>query len=193
MNLLTNEQVIRKLQSLKEQDKDEAFAFLYDKMYKSIRRYILKNKGTSQDVDDIFHNGLIAFYLAARKGTLPENTIVEAYLFTICRNLWRKQQQHQVEEVELRPELNQMPEQDIPLRTILQGERKKLIEKLLEKLGPECQQLMVLYYYERLRMREIAAQMALSGEQVAKNKKSKCLKTLRTLVLSSPMYTDLLK
>lgn len=193
MRDLSNGEVIRKLRSRKEKEKDEAFAFLYQRMYKSIRLFILKNRGRKEEVEDIFHNGLIAFYLVVCQGKLQEDTDVEAYLFTICRNLWIKHKKKQVVQTELSEQNHHTDTADIPLRTMLKGERKTLIEKLLKDLGPRCHQLMILYYYDRLRMKEITLQMEFSGEQVAKNKKSKCLKKLRDTILESPLYMGLLR
>ena len=65
--------------------------------------------------------------------------------------------------------------------------------KLLESLGKDCKRVLVLYYYERLKMKEIAGIMNFANDQVAKNKKSSCLKKLKSIVSESPRMKDILK
>ncbi len=193
MKPMADEELIRRLQSLDEREKESALTYLYERVQKAVRRFILKNKGNEQDVDDYFHEGIIALYQLARRGKLAPDTKVEAYLYTICRNMWSKKLKKQVAQVELDDKLIQIPTAELQLKTLLSKERNSLIQKLLQSLGPDCQQLLIHFYFDRLRMKEIVQKMNFSSEQVAKNKKSTCMKKLRGIILESPFYNNLLK
>jgi len=54
-------------------------------------------------------------------------------------------------------------------------------------LKGDCQRVLKMYYYERLRMSEIARKMGYLNDQVAKNKKSSCLRKLKHHVLKNPL------
>lgn len=193
MKSMADEEVIRRLQSVEEREREVALRYLYERVQKTVRRYILKNKGNEQDVDDYFHEGIIAFYQLVRRGKLASDTKVEAYLFTICRNMWNKKLKKQMAQVALDDKQVPISEEDLQLKTLLSKERKDLIQDLLRSLGPDCQQLLIHFYFDRLRMKEIVQKMNFSSEQVAKNKKSTCMKKLRGIVLASPFYNNLLK
>jgi len=64
---------------------------------------------------------------------------------------------------------------------------------LLESLGGNCKRILVLYYFDRLKMKEIAEVMNFANDQVAKNKKSSCLKKLKAKISESPRLKDILK
>ena len=193
MKALTDAAVIRKLQSDNEQIKDSALAYLYERVFPTVRRFILRNKGNEQDADDYFHEGVIAFYMLARQGKLQGNVRVEAYLFTICKNMWSKHLKKQIPQSDLSETAYQIPEESLQLKTLLSEERSALIQELLKQLGPDCRQILIHFYFDRLRMQDIVERMGLSGEQVAKNKKSACMKKLRAIVLNSPFYHNFLK
>ncbi len=193
MKKRSDENVIRQLQSIDERTVDDALSYLYEVSKKTVRFFILKNRGNEEDVDDIFHDGLIAFYNLARRDKLKMDTKVEAYLYTICRNIWSKKIKNRPTQEELTETFHSIPVEDLQIQTILDGEKKELIDKLLKDLGPDCQQLLLYYYFDHLRMKEIVKKMNFSNDQVARNKKSNCMKKLREVILNSPLYQYLLK
>ena len=64
---------------------------------------------------------------------------------------------------------------------------------LFEKLGEKCNQILTYFYYNNYSMKEILERMDYGNEQVLRNKKYKCLKTLINLVNSSPAIKENLK
>ena len=67
-----------------------------------------------------------------------------------------------------------------------QQEDLKLIQSLFEELGESCKRILLLFYFEDLSMKEICEQTEYSSEQVLRNKKYKCMKSLIERVKSSP-------
>ncbi len=190
---LADSLVIQGLKSEKEQEKDAMLEYLYERCYDTVAGYILKNKGTRADIKDIFHDGLIAFYMMARQNKLDKEVRVEAYLFTICRNRWTRHLKKQSEQVALSERLHTIPMDPEQMTNLLGEERSELIDKVLKSLGDECYELLVHYYFDRMRFKQIVKVMSYSSEQVAKNKKSACMKKMREKVLNSPYYKNFLK
>ncbi len=193
MKQISDAEVIEMLKSLDEQRKKAGLTYLHQRVYKTVRSFILRSRGSEQDAEDFFHEGLIAFYMMVRKDKLGPEVNVEAYLYTICRNMWNKNIMKKPRQLELSEEYNNIVSEDLQLKTLLSNERSVLIKQLLESLGEECHKILVHFYFDRLSMKEIVAQLNISGEAVAKNKKSNCMKKLRTIVLDSPFYNNLLK
>lgn len=60
-------------------------------------------------------------------------------------------------------------------------EKQILLQKYLKELGEKCQQVLTMFYYRGLNIKEIAEQAGYNNENVVKAQKSRCLKTLRQL------------
>jgi len=185
--------IIQELQSLDEKTVDSALTYLYKVSKKTVSRFILRNKGGKQDVDDIFHDGLIAFYNLVRQNKINDETNVEAYLYSICRNMWAKKLKKRKTNVPLSETYDVVDTEDIQIDNILNGEHKSLIAQILKSLGEECEKILLLFYFEQLKTKEIVKHMHYANDQVLRNKKSKCMKKLRELVLESSYYKNQLK
>ncbi len=182
--------IIKQLKSIEEKEVDSALTYLYTVSKKTVSRFILRNKGNQQDVDDFFHDGLIAFYNLVKQDKINPDTNVEAYLYSICRNMWAKKLMKKPNDLELNDSFNVIKTEEIQIDTILKGERKNLIEQILKDLGKECEKILLLFYYEQLKMKEIVQKMHYANDQVLRNKKSKCMKSLRQVVLDSTFYKN---
>ncbi len=193
MHNYSDGEIIRLLQSSDEREADKALTFLYEKVQKNVGRFILRNKGNEQDIDDIFHDGLIAFYKLAKQQKLRPDTNVEAYLYTICRNMWAKKLINNHPEFELNDSYHSIPVEEVKVQTLLSEERTALLDAIISQLGEECREVILAYYYQRMRMQEIATRMSFSSEQMAKNKKSNCMKKLRTIVMNSEYIKNSLR
>ena len=190
MEKRSDKAIIQQLQSIEEKEVDDALTYLYMVSKKTVSRFILRNKGTQQDVDDVFHDGLIAFYNLVKQDKINLDTNVEAYLYSICRNMWAKKLMKGPKLVELNESYNIIKTEEIQIDTILSGEKKNLIEQILKGLGKECEKILLLFYYEQLKTKEIVHRMHYANDQVLRNKKSKCMKSLRQVVLDSPFYKN---
>jgi len=82
------------------------------------------------------------------------------------------------EKITLIPVADNYPE------TLANQERAKFIRETLIGMKEDCKTILLYYYFEKLPMKIIAEKMKLSSEQVAKNKKYNCLKTLKKNVLA---------
>ncbi|MEM1319685.1 MAG: sigma-70 family RNA polymerase sigma factor [Bacteroidota bacterium] len=186
MGRIPDEELIRKLQFSERRELDGVFSYLYRKVYDQVYRFVRKYKGIEADVEDIFQDGLIALLKLARRGQLAADVNVEAYLFSICRNLWFKQLQKK--KVNINPDDLQMaaPAEEVPLYSMMKSEEQQEILNALQQLGEDCRKVLVYFYYDRMRMRKIADLMGYASEQVAKNRKSECMKKLKHIFNKTP-------
>ena len=191
MKKISDEEVVLMLKSSDESKIEEAFKFLYHHSQHAARRHILKNKGNEQDVDDIFHDALLAFYKLARQNKLKTDVNVGAYLFTICRNMWSKKLKERFPEVELKASHINREFEEMQIHTNLEQNQSLLLDEILKKMDKDCLTLIRYFYYDKLRMKEIVKKMQISNEQVAKNKKSNCIKKMRKLLFASPLYQNM--
>ncbi|MEM9820528.1 MAG: sigma-70 family RNA polymerase sigma factor [Bacteroidota bacterium] len=193
MNRVPDEVIIKQLASTDTVEGDKALTYLYQRMYTLVKRFVLNNNGAVSDVDDIFQDGLVAFYKLARRGKLHAQINVEAYLYSICRNMWLKQLKKSSRESPISEEMKAIPVEESIIRDLIDEERRNLLDKVLEKLGSKCKKILLYFYYDRLSMKEVSQKMDYANEQVAKNKKSACMKKLRTLIQELPTLKNDLK
>jgi RNA polymerase sigma factor (sigma-70 family) len=191
---IPDEELVQRLQFGLQPVADEALLYLHKQVYGMVTRFINRHKGSVEDAEDVFQDGLIALYKLARQGKLAESTRVEAYLFSICKNLWYKQLHKKQETVELPAELSEVSGMEgLQLHSLMSEEWQGAIAKLLAHFGGDCQRVLLGYYYDRLSMAEIAKIMGYANEQVAKNKKSDCMKKIKGLLAEAPGFFEQLK
>ncbi|WP_417370696.1 RNA polymerase sigma factor [Gelidibacter japonicus] len=65
-------------------------------------------------------------------------------------------------------------------------QEQKLLRHYFKQLGKSCQQMLTLSFYRGLTNEEIAKQYGYESEAVVRSQKSRCLKTLKNLIKTSP-------
>ena len=193
MNQLSDEELLLGLSSKNKTEKDRALKQLYAQHYPVIADFIIKNNGDKNEAADIFQDAIIVFYEKIRLGQLELNCTIRTYIYSVCRNLWLNRLRSQKRLTSIDDEIIAIPIPPESLEAIDSNERNDLIVQLLEKLGEDCKKVLTHFYFERLKMNEIADRMNFASEQVAKNKKSGCMKKLKALVLQSPGLMNILK
>lgn len=188
----TDESLIKTLRSKNDQEVNEAFKHLFRDYFPSIKNYITANNGTIDDAEDIFQDGLIVLYKKVRNENFELTSALKTYVYSICKYIWFNRVRKK-KEVELEEGADFLLPDEDQLTILIKTEAGELIADLFGELGEECKNLLILFYYKRKKMKEIAQQLQLVSEQVAKNRKSRCLKKLREKVMESPYYQDILR
>ncbi len=167
-----------------ELSRDRALTEVYRRAYSMIERMILNNNGSVADAEDIFHDGLISFYKQIQNG-LQLTCAIKTYLYSVCRNLWLKRLRKTGRSDRLEDMHNEIVELDNnPEAFLVVDECASLLTTYLKKLGEDCRKIIVYAYFDQYKADEIAKLMNYATPQVARNKKSSCLKRFREMVLS---------
>ena len=64
---------------------------LYNTNFPKVKHFVLQNKGQIADAEDIFNKALLQITVRYRKEKFQITSSFEAYLFTACKNLWRRE------------------------------------------------------------------------------------------------------
>jgi RNA polymerase sigma factor (sigma-70 family) len=160
-------------------EENTALNAIYKAHYATVAGFVLRNSGDRESARDVFQDGMIVLYRNIKEAKFNGESAIGTYLFAICRFLWlkalKKRGRAPVEAID--------PEAifETPLINMLDEERRSVVLALFDKLGDTCKQILLLSFYDDLDMREIAARTGFKDEQNARNKKYKCLKTLKDL------------
>jgi RNA polymerase sigma factor (sigma-70 family) len=159
----------------------QAFRQLY-RYFPKIRKLILSKGGSTMDAEDVFQEALLILHRKWTEGKLEFTSNPETYLFSVCRFLWKdefKKRKHLPDE-ELDEELTS---DDSDLADLHQKEKQiGLIEQALLNIGEKCLHLLRGFYFEKKSMKELAEQLDLRNEILARKQKYKCLEKAREKV-----------
>lgn len=191
----SDQELIHLLQSKDEQQEDIAIRDIYHQYYGLVESLVVKNSGNSEDAKSIFHDGLIAVIHQVQQQYFKLTSTLKTYLYSICRNKWLMElrKRKNKKEVQLITEYEWIPTENHIDKEIELDEGQKVLVKILQQIGEDCSQLIRLYYYLKLKMSQITEQLNIPNEAAAKNRKARCLKKLRNLVLENNAYNMHLK
>lgn len=182
MNNPSDKELLKLLQSGEPALQEQAYRYLYRQYFGLIESLVINNNGQQEDVKDVFHDGLIVLFNAVKKEGFRLSSTLKTYLYAICRNVWLMKLRKNKRETTLEDYHEHIPLEGGLLDTLLQNEKKAQVVQLMKKLGEDCRRILELFYYNRMKMAEIMRVFNLGSEQAAKNKKSNCLRKLRTMV-----------
>ena len=170
----------QELLDLIRQGDEEALKYLYRQNYSMVRKYVIDNSGTLDDVDDILQDGVIAFWKNVSKSEFELKVKMSTYFMSIVKNLWLKKLRKNKKQVVMDDgqfnkaagsvEMNPGKKLDL-----------KIIRNLLDELGDTCNELLGLFYFEQMDNLSIAERMDFSNPNVVKAKKYQCLKKLKVI------------
>lgn len=160
------------------------------------RNYNLKNK----EPNDILQEGILILFDKIQNKTFRGESSETTFLLSVCRNLIRDS----VKKKEILDFQEHFQEGDklvkIPTydhfgeleKNETQEKRDKTLLEIIEEMDPKCEQAMKLFYYEKMKMAEIAIKRGLANAQQAKKALSRCRKKLRLVIENNPTLMDIL-
>lgn len=138
-----------------QQGDREAFGELYKKYFKKIYRYCSFNTNHDELAKDICQETFVKAWIKIKDFALKENWSLQAFLFTIARNLIidqsRKKKELQIDEFENHLETNENFIEDF--------DKKEDINKIktaLSKLDEVERQIIIFRYFEDMDTKDVA-------------------------------------
>lgn len=169
---MTDEQIIHLIKTGKS---EKAFLTLY-KHFPMIRKMVLSRGGKKEDAEDLFQDSLIILFRKATETDFKLTSKLSTYLFSINRYRWNDQliRRGKTQYSEIDAAMDKAEEGS--LNEIYRTESRLLLaEKIIHELGDRCKEMLILFYSETMKLKDIASKMGYSSENSAKNQKYKCL------------------
>ncbi|WP_339918268.1 sigma-70 family RNA polymerase sigma factor [Yeosuana marina] len=142
------------------------------------------------DCVDIYQEAFILLRKQAISGKLFDvKSGLKTYLFGIAKHLIYKKFKENASKQRYNPILhnkyNDYEEIEVEQETELTTEQQ-LINLHFKQLGKSCQEMLTLSFYRGLSNNEIANLKGYENESVVRSQKSRCLKTLKDLIVKYP-------
>ena len=163
---------------------------LYLLLWGKIRKYILSNSGDETDARDILQKTMLQLALRQEANRLTINSSLEAYGFTIARNLWRKQQKNRKEWVTTEDHQAHITEEAALLTSSLEQEKWDLFHEKLAMLSENCR-LLLQRVFDQQPYADIAKELLYASENVVRQRIFKCKKKLKELVQQDVRYKSI--
>lgn len=183
---LSDDEILENIKSKK--NTNQAISQLYSQHYRMLEHYILQNSGSQDDAADLIQEVMLVFVKLVTESKFRGDSSIKSFLYSICRNLWITElRRKKSTDARLgRFELNK-DQLDLDISEQIQrSENLKFVMNLFDQLGEKCKQVLTLFYFDELPMKDICERLQFSSEQVLRNKKYKCLSGLIEQVKSSP-------
>jgi RNA polymerase sigma factor (sigma-70 family) len=163
---------------------------LYRRYLPGIVQYVTQHGGTEADARDIFQDLALLLYRKLRNDKLVLTASLRTYLLAVCRNMWRTRQRDRREYRLLDGEGEQRPDLDADtLATIESLERERVYRAHFDQLGERCQAIL-RGFFQKIKMRDLAAQLGLS-EAYVKKRKFECKQQLIERIERDPRFREL--
>ncbi len=177
------------LEGLRNGDR-KTIQIIYTNIFPKVRDFVFKNKGKHQDAEEIFHNALFQLTIRLKIDEVEIKSSFEAYVFTMCRNLWRKELNYRKKWVRKEEVKTLTREEYDHSEAIILQERWELFDEKIRLLSPNCQALLRAYF-EKISYNAIVKQFKYASENVAFQRVFKCKKQLADLIKKDDNYKKL--
>lgn len=167
---------------------------LYEQYFEEITRQVCANGGNRDDGSDIFQEAVLVLIEKVRTGQFRGESGIRTFLSAIARNLWlhelRTRSRRNNREVVY---MNGERAVEQSSERFIAGNMTDQLERVLEQVGEPCRKILTGFYYENKSMREILVDFDYENEQVLRNRKTRCMKKLKSLIASQPELLTNLK
>ncbi|HVD98979.1 MAG TPA: sigma-70 family RNA polymerase sigma factor [Cytophagaceae bacterium] len=172
---------------------NEVLSVLYKETLSKVRQMVLKNNGNLEEANDIFQDAVLVFFKQVRNGSFKAEYDIDAYIYTIAKNLWIKRAMKITKNVPLEYLKETQTIAENALETVITEEKAEALETLMNKVGEECKKLLKLVAYEKRSMKEICVEMNYSSENVAKTYHYRCKKKFTKFIKTNSRLMELYK
>jgi RNA polymerase sigma factor (sigma-70 family) len=174
---------------------DNPVKHLYEKYFYLLSSYIEQNQGSREDAEDIFQEVVLTFIELIRKNKFRGESSVKTFLFAVNRNIWFNELKRRGRQLRRNEKFTTgMPDSESGIDNIISGrEARQQIFGIIESLGEICKKILLAFYYENLSVSEILTRLNYQNEQVVRNKKAKCMKSLEEKFDANPALAQKFK
>ena len=148
------------------------------KKWPEIRRFLANMGCRNQDAEDIFQEALIIYTRKKKEIDFELNVEPFYYVKNTCKLLWFNElrKQKKLPNAELSNDLIEIESNWFQIELKL-----KSIEKAMENLGKQCQEILQLFYGLGFNMVDIAKKIGLRNENVVRVQKFRCIQKAKEL------------
>jgi len=156
---------------------------LYRTGRNTIRAFVTRNSGSSDEADDILQEALVILWQRIRACRFEPLAQPGTFLFATARNLWLRQLARRKREKPLGPDDHEKQDDAVSsLDALILTEETGTLQQAMARLSEQCRSILLAFYWEELSMEQIAQRFGFANPETAKSKKYQCKRLLRELL-----------
>ena len=161
-------------------------SLLYQKHYEYLEKTLIHKGASIHDTQDFIQDAIILFYEKVKDGALSLDINIRGYLKKVVTHklMDKNRKNKRFSNGELF-DFGSLRDEATPYDILHEKEEQQFAKELMNELGASCQKILLLSIYRNHSMKEIAMEMGFQNDQIARNKKSRCLKRLRAIIKKS--------
>lgn len=163
---------------------------IYNKNFFSVKKFIISNKGNKEDAEDIFQKALLQIAVRYKKDKFEIKTTFNGYLFTVCKNLWRRELNLRKNRVTNNTFIELVSEEKENSLALVEQERQELFVEKLNLISDNCKNILNLFF-SKTPYSEIVEKTEYNSEAVVRQRVFKCKKKLTELIKNDKRYNSL--
>lgn len=169
---------------------DKQILKIYELCFPNIRNFVLNNKGFQADAEDIFQKALIQITVRYKKEPFEIKSSFEAYLFTACKNLWRRELNKSKKTVTFSESIEHSNEVNDMALSILEQERWEFFQEKMELISENCKQILKRFF-KKIAYKDIAKELDYNDENVVRQRVFKCKSKLTQMIKEDNRFNQL--
>jgi RNA polymerase sigma factor (sigma-70 family) len=163
---------------------------IYTTCFPFVRKFVLQNSGKPEDAEDIFQKALLQMSVRYKKEAFEIKTTFEAYLYTVCKNLWRRELNKSKNRVTNDGVVELVTEEKDQAYAIVEQKRQELFVEKLHLISENCKKILTLFF-AKTPYSEIVEEHGYSSETVVRQRVFKCKKQLIDLIKKDHRFLSL--
>ena len=164
---------------LKSRD-NHAYEILYKFYYPSVKHFIIKNNGTSDDAKDIFQETICVLLEKVPKDDFSLTSSLKTYIFAISSNLWLRRLRDSNKIVKTDLDIYEKYLADYEeAETDLPDNKAAQALNIFKRITSKCVTLLKAIFYDEKNIDDVTQEFGYTNKHNAQNQKYKCLEQAR--------------
>ncbi|OEK08066.1 hypothetical protein A8C32_15015 [Flavivirga aquatica] len=181
----TSEQFIS---ALLEQD-NKIISEIYERFFPKTLKFVSQNQGTLDQAKDIFQESLLYIIVGVRQRRL-KIICFEAYLFTISRNMWRRELELQKKRV-MNQRVETLVDKEVNFAIfMLEQEQMELYREKFNLLSENCKEILSLFFND-VSYEDIIKELLYANINTARQRIFKCRRKLLKIIKSDARFNKI--
>ncbi|WP_035084626.1 RNA polymerase sigma factor [Aquimarina latercula] len=163
---------------------------LYTKEFPKVRSFVLNNNGNATDAEDVFQKALMQLIARYKVKAFVIESNFNAYFYTVCRNLWRRELNKQKRIVTNDEVIEHVKEAEDMTMLTLEQEKWELFQEKLAELSDNCKQLLQLFF-QKVPYKDIVEKLGYNTDNVVRQRIFNCKSQLTKLIKKDSRYNQI--
>lgn len=163
---------------------------IYNTIFPNVKRFVFQNSGQEADAQDVFQKAILQIMARVHVQNFEIKSTFEGYLFTACKNLWRRELNKSKRMVTFDQPIELDNENNDIATSILEQERWEFFQEKLEEISGNCKEILKRFF-KKIAYKEIAKELDYNDENVVRQRVFKCKSKLTQMIKEDIRFNQL--